>query len=445
MTRFLILVLPILCCLSCSKDKIYVETQLDQVLENLIKRSSATGTYEHFILPNSNDYNNIPQEPKNPLSAEKVALGKMLFFETGLALGAKKPSSVGTYSCASCHIPSAGFRPGSSQGIADGGLGFGHNGEARTKFPNYAGDEIDAQGVRPLSLLNVAYVTNTLWNGQFGAGDVNEGTEALWDDKPETAINALGLSGLESQNIVGLDLHRMVINKEVLSELGYKEDFDLAFPELSEEDRYGKMGTSFAISAYLRTLVSTDAPFQDYLKGDKNAMTDQQKKGAILFFDKANCVKCHKGKSFNAMNFYALGVNDLHMIGAFNTDASDKKNLGRGGFTHNEEDMYKFKVPQLYNLKDAPFFFHGSSKETLDEVIDYFNDGVGENPNVPEEQISQVFVPLGLTGDEKADLKAFLADALHDGNLERYRPQVIRSGNCYPNNDPFSRQDLGCD
>ena len=139
--------------------------------------ASETGNTNYYILPSSNDLDAIPQDPKNPLTQAKVDLGKQIFFDTGLAQGALKESGMGTYSCSSCHLPSAGFRPGTAQGIADGGVGFGFNGDGRVRNTEYQEDEIDVQSARPLSLINVAYVTNTSWNGQFGSTGVNVGTE----------------------------------------------------------------------------------------------------------------------------------------------------------------------------------------------------------------------------------------------------------------------------
>jgi len=98
--------------IACSKDKIYVDTPLDQILNSSLLRASPDGTVSHFILPDSDDYSNIPQDSHNPITAEKVRLGKMLFFETGIALESNKEAGKHTYSCASCHVPSAGFRPG---------------------------------------------------------------------------------------------------------------------------------------------------------------------------------------------------------------------------------------------------------------------------------------------------------------------------------------------
>ena len=221
--------------------------------------------------------------------------------------------------------------------------------------------------------------------------------------------------------------------------------YDAAFPDFDEEERYSEIATSFAISAYIRTLLTTEAPFQKWLKGDYNAMSDQVKRGGILFFSKAGCYRCHKGPALNSMEFHAIGVRDLHEnVDVFGTSFEDKRNLGRGGFTNRPEDMYKFKVPGIYNMKDSPFYFHGSSKRSLWGVVEYFNYGLSENPNVPEEQISNFFHPLNMTVAEIADLVAFLEDGLRDPNLERYVPENVLSGNCFPNNDPTSQDDLGC-
>lgn len=430
---------------ACTSDEL--NNPLDDTLLAALERTSPTGSHEWYILPESDDYASIPQDPHNPLFKEKVELGKMLFFETGLALNPIHEQGKGTYSCASCHIPEKGFMPGRVQGIADGGVGFGSGGENRGKSEHYNENELDVQGARALNLLNVAFVKNTFWNGQFGANGVNVGTELYWDNDPNTEVNHLGFFGLESQNIEGFDLHRMVTNKEVFDAYGYTPMFDAAFPEFPEEERYSKITASFAISAYLRTLFTNEAPFQKWLKGDKEAMTDAQKRGAKLFFGKAGCYNCHNGPSLNNPDkFYAIGVNDLYQCeGAFNTDETDKRNFGRGGFTGQPEDMFKFKVPQLYNMHASPFYFHGSSKRSLREVVEYFNEAIPENPNVPKENIAPFFRPLYLTEDEIDDLVKFLEGGLYDHNISRYVPNAVLSGNCFPNNDLLSRIEIGCE
>lgn len=426
---------------ACTHDPIL---SLDEQIDQRLATIATTGNASFFIFPESGNLEAIPnQEPTNPITFDKIKLGKLLFFETGLAQNPLNGEALETFSCASCHIPSAGFTPGRKQGIADGAIGFGRGRQVSTEYQN---DEVDAQGVRPLSVLHTAYSTNSLWSGAFGANGVNIGTESAWNSDPSFEVNFKGLEGLESQNIEGLHLHRMEINRRVLDEYGYRELFDTAFPDFPETERYSEITASFALAAYLRTLFANEAPFQKWLKGDKAALTESQKRGAMLFLDDANCYKCHNGPAFSSNSFFALGTDDLVQIpGVVNTSVSDKRNLGRGGFTGNEEDNYKFKVPQLYNLKNYSHFFHGSSKQSLEEVIDYKLEARSENQSIPDSRLSPLFQSVGLNPEEKADLIDFLKGALYDPNLNRYVPEEILSGNCFPNNDAASRSMLGCD
>jgi len=421
----------------------------DKLLEEELNNHSITGTYQSYIMPQSNDFAMLPnQDEKNPVTQAKVELGRMLFYETGLALENKYPDSKSSYSCSSCHVPSRGFTAGRFQGIADGALGFGESGELRSKHPGYLGDEVDAQGARPLPVVNLTYVTNALWAGSFGSFDVNVGTESVWNQDTLIEINYKGLKGLEANNARALAVHRQVINKAVTDSLSYTALFDAAFPEIPESERYTRLTGSFALAAYFRTILTNRAPFQNWLKGEKSAMTEQQKKGALLFFGKAGCANCHNSPSLNSAphQFFALGVKNHYQSGfnVFRTGPNDRRNLGRGGFTYRDEDMHKFKVPQLYNLRDVGFYFHGASKLSLREVVEYFNDGVPENPLVPASQISGFLRPLGLTAQEMDDLAEFLANGLFDPEMDRYVPASVMSGNCFPNNDFLSKIEMGC-
>ncbi|MBK9254891.1 MAG: c-type cytochrome [Saprospiraceae bacterium] len=413
--------------------------ELDNKLSKLI------GNKEHLILPDENDYASIPQSPVNPLTKEKIQLGKLLFFEPVFANENKLPEQKFTFTCSSCHVPEAGFRPGRMQGVADGGYGFGVQGEKRIKYPLYHNDSIDAQGARPLAVLNTAFVENTMWNGSFGSEGLNQGTEEMWGVfDPGTKRNEERLGALEGQNIEGLIVHRMNYTKEIITNAGYKALFDEAFPDMNEEDRYSRRAASFAISAYLRQLVTNQAPFQKWLKGEITAMTEQQKRGAVLFFGKAGCNGCHFEKNLGSMRFEALAVDDLYEHGGLKTGPNDRRNLGRGGFTGREADMFKFRTPQLYNLGDSGPYFHGGSKETLEDVVKYFNDGIPENKRVPKEQLSYFIRPLGLSDQEVADVAEFVKNGLRDPNLKRYVPEKVISGLCFPNNDPISKNDMGC-
>jgi cytochrome c peroxidase len=430
---------------ACTKDRMPSLIELDDELKRRIEGESPDGTTSYYILPDGSDLSEIPQDPKNVLTEKKIELGKMLFFETGLAEDAVHESGIGTYSCATCHIPEAAFRPGSFQGIADGGMSFGVNGENRVmNSADYDESELDVQSARPLSMINVAFVENTFWNGQFGAFGVNEGTEDVWDVDPGTARNHLGMSGIEVQNIQGLVDHRITINEEILERYGYKATVDEVFADVPVEERYTVATVSLAFSAYIRSIISSQAPFQRWLAGDNNALGEEEKKGGILFFGKANCSNCHYEKNLGSLEFHALGVNDMYQQPSYDAHPTDKRNFGRGGFTLNPEDNFKFKVPGLYNVGDADFYFHGASRTTLREVLDYKDIAEKENPNVPLEQMSEKFLPLGLTEEEKDQLEAFLRNALRDPDMNRFKPDYVLSGLCFPNNDPQSKIDLGC-
>ena len=433
---------------SCTDTTIPGTNELDYELKEAIRASAefASGNRDinFYVLPDEDDLGSIPQDSNNPLNPAKVELGKFLFYDTGIAVDALKASGVGTYSCASCHIPSAGFRPGTHQAIADGGVGFGVRGENRGKSQDYNPDELDTQDARALSLLNVAFVKNTFWNGQFGANDANVGTEDLWSEELGNHVNHEDHLALEAQNIEGVHAHRLNINKQMADEFGYTALFDEAFPEYQPSERYNQRTLALALSAYLRTLLSNKAPFQEWLKGDYSALSYEEKQGALLFFGKANCSNCHYNENLGSNEFHALGVKDMYQRVSFSSSESDFRNFGRGGFTLRDEDMYRFKVPQVYNMKDTPFYFHGSSITNLEDLVEYFNDGVKENDNVPLSNISDKFKPLGLTVEEKQNLVQFLEYSLRDPDLERYQPSEVGSGNCFPNADLQSQVDLGC-
>lgn len=434
--------------LACTQDRMPELISLDLDLEELIEKAAPNNAgMDFYILPDETDLLSIPQDSlKNPLTPSKVELGKFLFYETGFATKAKNESGMGTFSCATCHIPEAGFKPGSFQGVADGGEGFGINGEDRRRKTDYLEEDLDVQAIRPLSLLNVAYVKNTTWNGRFGREGSNFGTEDLWIDRDGTFRNVLGFEAIETQNFEGLETHRIEISKELIDEFGYTELFDAAFPDLPEDERYSNHGGSLAISAYIRTLLSNKAPFQNWLKGNRNAMTPDEKKGAILFFSKANCYNCHFNENLGSGEFHALGVQDMSDRAFFRTTDEEilDRNLGRGAFTGEEFDKFRFKVPQLYNMSDSPFYFHGASVKDLKGVIEYKNLAVTESVRIPQNTLSEKFIPLNLSEEEQNQLLLFLENGLRDPDLKRYKPESIKSGLCFPNNDEKSRNDLGC-
>ncbi len=434
--------------IGCQKDETdSIGKELDQELETLLTTASDGIGKSFFLLPESDNLSAIPSDPKNPLTAEKVALGRNLFHETGISQNPMQDIGEGTYSCASCHFASAGFQAGRFQGLGEGGIGFGVNGEGRSRNMLYQEDMLDCQPLKSPSAMNGAYQTNMLWNGMFGATGVNIDTEALWTLGTPKETNHLGYEGLETQAIAGLKVHRMKLDKETIESLGYKDMFDAAFPDIPEEDRYSRENAGLAIGAFERTILSNEAPFQEWLKGNSNALSNNDKRGAILFFGDAECSKCHTGPALSEMEFYALGMNDMYECPEelFKIDPDAGDHLGRGGFTGEQEDMYKFKVPQMYNLSDSPFYGHGNSFRSIRQVLEYKNLAVPERDDVSASQLSEDFHPLNLTETEINYLVEFIEQGLRDPNLKRYEPDALPSGNCFPNNDALSKYDLGCD
>lgn len=304
------IILSTLLLMACEKEGIR-EGGIDFDLRQSIELAAPNGRIDYFELPASTDFASIPQDPKNPITASKVKLGRMLFHETGLAQAALVESGKGTYSCASCHFASAGFQAGRHQGIGEGGLGFGTNGEGRIVAHNYSTEDLDVQPIRTPSAMNGAFQKVTLWNGQFGATAVNLGTEYAWTADTPLEANHLGYEGLETQAIAGLKVHRLELERDLLESLGYILAFDEAFPEVTPSRRYTREMAGLAIAAYERTVLSNEAPFQKWLKGEEGAMSKEEKYGALLFFGKADCVSCHTGPALNQMEFYALGMKDL--------------------------------------------------------------------------------------------------------------------------------------
>ncbi|NVK58211.1 MAG: cytochrome-c peroxidase [Alteromonadaceae bacterium] len=449
----------------CLQDKdavvvIPVSQSPQEELKASINATHSLGL-DAYILPQENDFEQIPQDPNNPLTQEKVTLGKLLFHETALSTEGVNKARAGTWSCASCHHVDAGFKAGVPQGIGEGGEGFGVKGEMRHFAYGFDKASLDPEyipDVQPFAsptILNTAYQEVMLWNGQFGnmeGGKVNHDLElaVLAPQGTPKAENIRQLAGLEIQAIAGTAVHRLKTDVDSVLQTNdeYALLFELAFPDGSNDivEDAGK-----AIAAYERTVLANRAPFQRWLQGDESALNEQEIQGAALFFGKANCVSCHRGPALSsepgaAENemFMAIGFADFDpnhaKVSGVVTDADAK---GRGGFTGEAADNYKFKVPQLYNLADSNVFGHGASFSSIRNVIAYKNAAVPQKV-IPVEQLDPRFKPLGLTESEIDQLTAFLTYALYDDDLHRYRPDALPTNACFPVADEQSKLDLNC-
>jgi len=185
---------------------------------------------------------------------------------------------------------------------------------------------------------------------------------------------------------------------------------------------YGK-----AIEAYMRALVSKDAPFDRFIAGDAAALSGAAQRGAALFVGKAACSACHSGPHFSDDDFHNLGVpqagdkvpaqddgrfkdvppllkSALNSAGSF----SDDPNTGRlAGLTDPMPESAKgeFRTANLRGIVDSAPYMHSGQLATLDEVIDFYDKGGGTPVSGTKDPL---LVPLGLTKEEKADLIEFL-------------------------------------
>ena len=447
MKHFFLLSFFCLLLISCEDAEDYeiARSELDIQLDGLLEQRANGLGKGFFILPESDDFSSIPQDPLNPLNTYKVALGQFLVHETAAGGIPKMDQMEGTYSCASCHPVASSFYAGVRQGVGESGIGFGFAGEGRRIDLTMPLDSVDLQPVRPPTLLNVAYQETALWNGMLGATGPNAGTESRWAAAgiPE---NSLGFQGVEMQGLVGQTTHRLKIDEEFINDNGYRWLFNKAFEDVAEADRYTPQNAALAIAAFNRTLLASRSPWQYYLKGDFNALSDREKRGAIVFADKGQCMNCHTGPALKDQEFHAFGFGHFDdTIDAVVLDDAgfDTVKKGRGGFTGNSVDDYKFKTPTLYNLKDAGFYGHGSTFSSIEEVVRYKNSTTLQDNNAAS-NIATEMGSMNLTEEEISDLVFFIKNSLYDPELLRYVPEAVKSGNCFPNADDQSRIDLGC-
>ncbi len=240
-------------------------------------------------------------------NSEVVKLGRRLYFEKGLSIN-------NSISCNSCHRLDK----------------FGADGKSTSPGHEKKNGERNSP-----TTLN-AYLHNAqFWDGR--AKDVEE--------------QALGpiLNPVE----MGMPNQDSVLKK--LEKLGYKSQFEKAFGKSEKSLAFDNIGK--AIGAFERTL-NTPSRFDEYLKGDESALTNQEKRGMKKFIHKG-CVSCHNGP--------LLGGNSYQLLGAANE--YNTTDLGRYNVTKDEDDKKVFKVPSLRNIHETAPYFHDGSVKTLDEAI----------------------------------------------------------------------------
>jgi cytochrome c peroxidase len=187
-----------------------------------------------------------------------------------------------------------------------------------------------------------------------------------------------------------------------------------------------------AIAAFERELVTRHSPYDRYLAGDDQALAPAQKRGLVLFHTKARCATCHQGPEFSDGTFKVQGVQQLgpgkELTTTFvGTPRPSGHDLGRFLTSGNVQDRFAFRVVTLRQLTLTAPYMHDGALATLEEVIEFYDRGAGDEPTIGRERIAPELVPLGLTSQEKADLLAFL-HGLTDSSVVVEIPSRVPSG-----------------
>jgi cytochrome c peroxidase len=306
----------------------------------------------------------------------KVKLGLMLFFEPAL-------SGDGSVSCQTCHVQGAGWALNSAISRSYPGQSHWRNSQ---------------------SVVNAAYMSKLFWDGH---------TASLETQAPSAA------KGLAGNGKTPMMSARIQLIPE------YVDMYMEAFGSIRNPTKDAWR----AISAFERTLTSTDSPLDNYLRGDKEALDEAQLRGMDLFNGKARCIACHNGSLASDEKFYNLGLPrqplfseiPANQIGFRSQNYSaglteekfrkTKSDLGLYHRTHNEEDMGLFRTQPLRFIEYTPPYYHNGVMDDLFEVVEFYNEGGGDDYVMKDFGVSTKtdrLKPLNLSEEEVEDLVSFL-------------------------------------
>lgn len=290
----------------------------------------------------------VAASAENPVTPEKVALGKQLFHDTRLSLN-------GTISCNSCHRLD----------------NFGVDGEKTS-----LGDTKERGARNSPTVYNAALHSMQFWDGR--AKDVEE------------------QAGMPVLNPVEHSMpNRAFVEKRLREVPGYAPLFKAAFPDEKQPVTYRDMER--AIGAFERTLI-TPAPFDAYLKGDAQALSPEAKEGLALFMD-VGCTTCHMGASVGGTMMQRFGLLQDFRPLTGSTDADH----GLMDLTKKESDKDMFKVPGLRNVAKTAPYFHDGSVADLGKAVDVMAR-TQLNKQLKPEEIKKIVAFLeSLTGTPPAE------------------------------------------
>jgi len=325
-----------------------------------------------------------PDPVDNPVTPEKVELGKRLFWDGRL-------SGNGTMGCVMCHQPDLGWGTGSP-------ISFGYPGTQHWRNSQ--------------TILNSAYYNKLFWEGNV---------TSLETQAPAAAQGAVAGNGDDAM----MEMKLRFVPEYVTA---FRRVFGTEWPHIAQAWQ--------AIAAFQRTIATDPAkvPFDRFLAGDETAMSDAAKRGMELYNGKAGCLACHNGALASDQRYYNLGVPaapelgedplyqitlrwELYQKGVpeeiYRSGADD---LGLYHRTKRPDDMGKFRTPSLRELRWTDPYMHNGIFASLAEVVDFYDAGGGPG--------NTVLKPLGLSDEEKTDLVAFLEALSMDEPLLMDEPEL---------------------
>ena len=325
---------------------------------------------DHFPEPS------VPAD--NPMTAEKAELGRFPFYDTRLSINSEM-------SCGSCHNQALAFTDGKAKAV-------GTTGEVHPRST--------------MSLTNVAYNSRLTW------------ANPLMDKlAPQALVPLFGEDPVE----MGLtDAVKDSILETLQADATYQRLFSEAFP--NDSNPYTFTHITQAIASFQRSLISSDSPFDRYMLGEIDALSDSAKRGLQLFFsERLECFHCHGGFNFTDSSDHEgkpLAEISFHNTGLYNLDGEGSypvPNTGIHEITGNAEDMGRFRAPTLRNIALTGPYMHDGSIATLREVVDHYAAGgrtITDGPNAgigSENPFKNDFVSgFIMNDDEVADLLSFL-------------------------------------
>jgi cytochrome c peroxidase len=311
-----------------------------------------------------------PIEPTNNRGeASRVELGYLLFFDPILS-GDK------TTSCASCHHPDYGMADGLKKAVGFGGRGYG---------AQRAGTGPELQRNTP-SLFNVAYNPILFWDGRAGSLE-EQALEPIFNERE-----------LNQQSAAELVKRLRAIPK-------YRELFAKAFGFNSPQDgrEITLQNIARAIAAFERKLNITETDYDHFVRGQDDKLTTEQLRGLVVFMGQGQCAACHIPPHFHD------GV--LSSIGTTVSAAKDSPldpDPGFGAVLRRKDGFGMFKTPGLRNVARTAPYMHNGGFNTLEEVVDFYNDGGGRGRGLNVYSQDAKVVKLDLTEQQKKDLVSFL-------------------------------------